>query len=378
MKLLFYPLVLLLALALPVQAGLPVPPAPQIEARAWLLIDVQSGQTLAQKDPDGRIEPASLTKLMTAYLALAAIKEGRLKLDQTLPVSEKAWRAEGSRMFLEVGKPARVEDLLKGMIVQSGNDACIVLAEAIAGDEAAFATMMNQQAKRLGMTASRFVNATGLPHAEHYTTARDLARLTAALIRDFPKEYTAYYSLKDYRYAGITQPNRNRLLWMDPNVDGVKTGHTESAGYGLIASARRDHRRLLSVVVGTRSEAARATESQRLLNYGFQFFETVKLYDANKPVTTLRLYKGTDSELGAGFPYDFHVSVPRGAARQLQAQVITQQPMLAPVSRGQKVGTLRLSLAGQPYADYPLLALESVGVAGLFGRTWDGLMLLFQ
>jgi D-alanyl-D-alanine carboxypeptidase (penicillin-binding protein 5/6) len=375
---LFSALLLFVSLALSAHASLPLAPAPQIEAKAWLLLDVQSGHTLAAKDADSRTEPASLTKLMTAYLALTALKEGRLKLDQTLPVSEKAWRAEGSRMFLEVGKPARVEDLLKGMIVQSGNDACIVLAEGIAGSEEAFAAMMNQQAKRLGMSNSHFVNATGLPDPRHYTTARDLARLATVLIREFPREYAAYYSLKDYTYAGITQPNRNRLLWMDPNVDGVKTGHTESAGYCLIASAKRDSRRLLSVVLGTRSDSARAMESQRLLNYGFQFYETVKLYDANKPVTTLRIFKGADSELGAGFPYDFHVTVPRGMAKQLQAQVITQQPMLAPVSRGQKVGVLRLSLAGQPYADYPLQALESVGVAGIIGRTWDSMMLWFE
>jgi D-alanyl-D-alanine carboxypeptidase (penicillin-binding protein 5/6) len=375
---LLYSLLLFLAAAIPVQAALPVAPPPQIEGRAWLLIDVQSAHVLAEKGANDRVEPASLTKLMTAYLTLAALKEGRLKLDQTLPVSDKAWRMEGSRMFLEPRQPAKVEDLLKGMIVQSGNDACIVLAEAIAGSEDGFVAMMNQQARRLGMSNSHFVNATGLPHAEHYTTARDLARLATALIRDFPKDYSAYYSLKEYRYAGITQPNRNRLLWMDPNVDGVKTGHTESAGYCLIASAKRDNRRLLSVVVGTRSDAARAMESQRLLNYGFQFYETVKLYDANKPVSTLRIYKGEDSELGAGFPYDFHVTVPRGSAKQLQAQIITQQPMLAPVSRGQKVGTLRLFLDGKPYADYPLQALESVGVAGLIGRTWDSLMLMFE
>lgn len=375
---LFFALLLSLSFALPAHASLPVAPAPQIEAKAWLLIDVQSGHTLAAKDADKQVEPASLTKLMTTYLALAALREGRLKLDQTLPVSEKAWRAEGSRMFLEVGKSAKVEDLLKGMIVQSGNDACIVLAEGIAGTEEAFAAMMNQQAKRLGMTNSHFVNATGLPDPQHYSTARDLVRLASALIREFPKEYAAYYSLKDYTYAGITQPNRNRLLWMDPNVDGVKTGHTESAGYCLIASAKRDARRLLSVVLGTRSDSARAMESQKLLNYGFQFFETVKLYDANKPVANLRLFKGADSELGAGFPYDFHVTVPRGMAKQLQAQVITQQPMLAPVTRGQKVGILRLSLAGKPYADYPLVALKSVGVAGIIGRTWDSMMLWFE
>jgi D-alanyl-D-alanine carboxypeptidase (penicillin-binding protein 5/6) len=370
-----------LSLALwPVAAfsALPTPPAPQLDAKAWVLLDTQSGSTLAAKEADRRVEPASLTKLMTAYLALAAIREGSLKPDQNLPVSEKAWRMEGSRMFLEVGKPANVDDLLKGMIVQSGNDACIVLAEAIAGSETAFVAMMNQQARRLGLRNTQFVNATGLPHPQHYSSAADLARLAASLIREFPAEYAAYYSLKDFRYAGITQPNRNRLLWMDPNVDGLKTGHTESAGYCLIASARRDKRRLLSVVLGARSDAGRAMESQRLLNYGFQFFETVKLYDAQAPVTQMRLFKGAENRVKAGFPHDFHVTVPRGTAKQLQAQVISQQPMLAPVAKGQRIGTLRLSLAGKPLADYPLLALEEVGVAGLLGRTWDGLMLLFE
>lgn len=368
---------LLFLLSLTAHAALPVPPAPQIEARAWLLIDANSGQALAQNAPDSRIEPASLTKLMTAYLSFAAIKEGRLSLEQTLTASEKAWKTEGSRMFLDPRTPAKVDDLLKGMIVQSGNDACITLAEAIAGGEDTFAAMMNQQAKRLGMTGSHFVNATGLPHPDHYTTARDLARLATALIRDFP-EFYKYYSIKEYSYGGITQPNRNRLLWTDPNVDGVKTGHTESAGYCLIASAKRDNRRLLSVVLGTKSDGARAAESQKLLNYGFQFFETVKLYNANQAVTTLRLYKGTSSELKAGFAHDFYVTVPRGTAKQLRAQILTQQPMLAPVSKHQAVGTLRLSLDGKPVGDYSLSALEGVPVSGLIRRGWDSLMLMFN
>jgi len=354
------------------------PPAPAIEAKAWLLVDVQSGQALAAKDADTRLEPASLTKLMTSYLTLQALKEGRLRLDQALPVSTKAWRAEGSRMFLEAGKTARVEDLIKGMIVQSGNDACIVLAEGVAGSEEAFVRLMNEQARRLGMTATQFVNATGLPASGHYSTARDLARLAAALIRDFPDAYATYYPLKEFTYAGIRQPNRNRLLWLDPYVDGLKTGHTESAGYCLIASATRDSRRLVSVVLGANNDQARARESQKLLNFGFQHYETVKLYEANSAVTSLRLYKGAANQLDAGFPYDFHVTVPRGAAAQIEAQVITEQPMLAPVSRGQKVGVLRLSLAGKHYADYPLMALKTVSLAGVIGRSWDSLMLLFH
>jgi D-alanyl-D-alanine carboxypeptidase (penicillin-binding protein 5/6) len=359
------------------QAALPVAPAPQIEARAWLLIDSASGLPLAEKNADAKVEPASLTKLMTAYLAFSAVKEGRLALDQTLPVSEKAWRAEGSRMFLDPKKPAVVDDLLKGMIVQSGNDACTVLAEAIAGTEDGFASMMNAMAKRLGMTNTSFMNATGLPHPQHFTTARDLARLSSALIRDFP-EFYKIYSLKEFAFNGITQPNRNRLLFIDPSVDGVKTGHTNSAGYCLIASARRENRRLLSVVVGANSDAARATESQKLLNYGFQFFETVKLYPANQTVSALRIYKGKSSEVKAGFPSDFYVTVPRGTSKRIQAQIITQQPLLAPVKRGQSLGTLRLTSEGATVGDYPLLALENVEVAGILGRGWDNILLMFK
>lgn len=358
-------------------AALPVAPPPQIEARAWLLMDSASGLPLAEKNPDARVEPASLTKLMTAYIAFSAIKEGRLKPDQALPVSERAWRAEGSRMFLDPKKPARVDDLLKGMIVQSGNDACIVLAEAIAGSEESFAHLMNQMARKLGMTGTHYMNSTGLPHPQHMTTARDLARLASALIRDFP-DYYALYAMKEFAYNGITQPNRNRLLFMDPSVDGVKTGHTDSAGYCLIASAKREQRRLLSVVLGAGSDGARAMESQKLLNYGFQFFETVKLYSANQPVSSLRIYKGKGSEVKAGFPADFHVTVPRGTAKAIQAQLITQQPLLAPVKRGQKLGTLRLSVDGKPVGDYPLLALEDVAVSGILGRGWDNILLLFK
>lgn len=357
--------------------ALPLPPAPQIEARAWLLTDLLSGQTLAEQAADARVEPASLTKLMTAYLVFTALKEGRLRPEQTLPVSERAWRAEGSRMFLDPRRPAKVDDLLKGMIVQSGNDACIVLAEALAGSEEAFAEMMNAMAKRLGMNNTHFVNATGLPHPQHYSTARDLTRLTAALIRDFPNYYT-YYAIKEFTYNGITQLNRNRLLWLDPYVDGVKTGYTSSAGYCLIASARRGERRLLSVVLGARSDNARAMESQRLLNYGFQAFDTVRLYKANQAVTRVKIYKGRQDEVRLGFSQDFYVSVPRGAGERIKAQLITQQPLLAPVTRGQPLGTLRLTLDGRPIGDYPLHALDNVAVAGWLGRTWDSILLWFQ
>lgn len=359
------------------QAALPVPPPPQINARAWLLIDTASGQALAEQAADSKVEPASLTKLMTAYLSFTALQEGRLKLNQMLTVSEKAWRAEGSRMFLEPNKPAKVEDLLRGMIIQSGNDASIVLAEGIAGSEEGFAAMMNQTAKSLGMTATHFMNATGLPHAEHYTTARDLARLATALINTFP-QYYKFYSEKDFTYNGIRQPNRNRLLYVDPSVDGMKTGFTESAGFCLIASSRKDQRRLLSVVLGAHSDAGRATESQKLLNYGFQFFETVKLYAADKAVSSLRIYKGSSSELQAGFTKDLYVTVPRGAIERLEAKLVTRQPLLAPVHRGQAVGSLRLSVDGELVGDYTLRALRDISVAGLLGRTWDSLLLIFK
>jgi len=368
---------LFFAVVLPAHATLPVPPAPQIDARAWILIDFDSGQTLAENSPDSKVEPASLTKLMTAYLAFSAIKEGRLTLKQTLPVSEKAWRAEGSRMFLDPKQPATVDNLLKGVIVQSGNDACIVIAEAIAGSEEGFATMMNAMAKRLGMNNTRFMNSTGLPHPEHLTTARDLSRLAAALIRDFPEYYTIY-SLKEFAYNGITQPNRNRLLFIDPSVDGFKTGHTNSAGYCLIASAKRENRRLLSVVLGAKSDIGRAMESQKLLNFGFQFFETVKLYSTNATVTSLRIYKGKASEVKAGFPHDFHVTVPRGTGKRIQAQMVSEQPLLAPIKRGQRLGTLRLTVDGKPVGEYPLRALENVPVAGILGRGWDNILLMFK
>jgi D-alanyl-D-alanine carboxypeptidase (penicillin-binding protein 5/6) len=366
---------LLLAFSLSAQAA--VPPGPKIAARAWLLLDVDSGHAITAHKPETRIEPASLTKLMTAYLSFAAIKDGRLKPNQNLTVSEHAWKAEGSRMFLNPQVPAKVDDLLKGMIVQSGNDASITLAEAIGGTEDDFAEMMNEQAKKLGMTGSHFVNATGLPHPKLYSTANDLAKLTMALIRDFP-EYYKYYSIKEFSHGGITQPNRNRLLWLDPNVDGVKTGHTDSAGYCLIASAKRDSRRLLSVVVGTQSDNARAIESQKLLNYGFQHFETVKLYKARQPVSSLRLYKGTANEIQVGFERDFYITVPRGSAKQLKAEIVSEQPMLAPISKGQQIATLRLSLNGKPVGDYALQALSGVGMSGIVRRAWDSLMLMIR
>lgn len=361
------------AQSLPAVVNNPVP-APALAANAWLLIDYQSGQTLAQEKPDERVAPASLTKLMTAYLSFSAIREGRLKLTQTLPVSEKAWKAEGSRMFLQPNQPAPVEALIRGMIVQSGNDACITLAEAIAGSEDSFAALMNQQAQKLGMKNTHFMNATGLPNPQHYTTARDLSLLASAIVRDFP-EFYPIYSLKEYRYNNITQPNRNRLLTMDPTVDGLKTGHTDAAGYCLIASAKRDQRRVLSVVLGTASDLARASESQKLLNYGMQFFETPKLAAKETAVAQLPVWKGEKNQLKVGFTADRYVTLPRGQAAKLTRQLLPNQPLVAPIQRGQVVGMMKVQLDGKPFADYPVVALETIPQGGVFTRLWDGMRL---
>ena len=357
--------------------ALPAPPAPAIEAKAYLLLDVNSGQILASRNAGDRFEPASLTKLMTAYLAFGALKQKSLKPDQVITVSTHAWKAEGSRMFIEPKKPVTVDELLRGMIIQSGNDASIALAEAIGGNEEVFAQMMNREAKRLGLASTNFTNATGLSDPQLHTTAQDLAQLAVALIRDYPEHY-AMYSQKEFRYNNITQSNRNRLLWLDPTVDGVKTGYTENAGYCLITSAKRGDRRLVSVVLGAASESARATESQKLLNWGFQFHDSVKLYAGNQPVTNLRIWKGASGMLKAGFTTDLYVALPKGQGDRLKATVESLQPLLAPVSPGQRVATLKLEIDGKPYRELPVVALEAVPLAGIFGRGWDTLLLLFK
>jgi D-alanyl-D-alanine carboxypeptidase (penicillin-binding protein 5/6) len=366
------PLFLLLLLSFPVFAD--IPPPPPVAAKAWLLYDVASSQVIASQAADERIEPASLTKLMTAYLAFSALKQKTLTPDKMLPVSERAWKAVGSRMYIDPKRAVSVDELLRGMIVQSGNDACIALAEAIAGSEEVFAQMMNREAQRLGLRNTNFSNASGLPDAKHYSTARDLALLAVALIRDFP-EYYPLYSLREYRYNNITQPNRNRLLWLDPNVDGVKTGYTENAGFCLIASARRGTRRLLSVVLGAGSDNLRAQESQKLLNYGFQFYDAIKLYDKGQAVSTVEVLKGSENRLKAGFPYDFYVSVPHGSADKVKAQLISQQPLIAPISSGQRIGTIKLSLEDRPIGEFAVVALENIAPAGFFGRMWDSMKL---
>ena len=362
-------LVLLLLPVLALAQQMPTPPA--LAAKSWLLIETGSGQELASQAPDERIEPASLTKLMTAYLTFSALKQGTIKIDQMVTVSEKAWKAQGSRMFIQVDTQVKVEDLIKGMIVQSGNDACVALSEAIAGSEDNFAQMMNREAQRLGMKATSFRNSAGMPDPQHYTTARDLAILAGALIRDFPEDYAKYYSLKEFRYNNITQPNRNRLLWLDPTVDGVKTGHTEGAGYCLISSSKRGPRRLLSVVLGTASDGVRAQESLKLLNFGFQFYDAVQLYAKDQAVSNLKIWKGTEKTLKAGFTSDFILAVPKGYAPRIKTELVSQQPLMAPVTQGQVVGTMKVSIDGKPFGDYPVVAIEGVPVANIFGRAID-------
>lgn len=367
-------LVSLLCFLLSASLHAQTPPAPSLAGNAWVLVDHNTGQTLAAHKQDERIEPASLTKLMTAYLAFSALKAGTIKMEQEVPVSENAWRMTGSRMFIEPRKPVTVEQLLHGVIIQSGNDACVALAELIAGTEEAFAHLMNEEARRLGMTNSHFANSSGLPDDNLYTTAADLALLASALVRDFP-EFYPLYSIKEYTYNGITQPNRNRLLWLDPSVDGMKTGHTKAAGYCLVSTALRGPRRLVSIVLGTESEGVRAQESLKLLNYGFQFFDTVRLYEGGKDVSQFRVWKGTENEVQVGFLQDFVMSLPKGQSDKIEAVLSSRQPVLAPIQKGQEVGTLKLSLEGKEIGEYPVVALVDVPQAGFFGRLWDALML---
>ena len=367
----------------PASQGLGAQGAPQIAARSWLLMDLTTGQLLAASDPDMRVEPASLTKLMTAYLAFNAIQEKKLALDTRPPVSASAYKAIGSRMFVDPASPATIDELLHGLIIQSGNDAAIILAETLGGSEEGFVKQMNAQAQNLGLKNTRFTNASGLPDAQHYSTARDLATLSARLIQDHPDFYKLY-AQRDYTYNGIRQPNRNRLLFIDPSVDGVKTGHTDAAGFCLIASSRRDQpglgvsRRLLSVVLGTASESARAIESQKLLNYGFSAFELVEIFPKGKPVGTYRVWKGAEREVKAGFNGSILITVLRGQADRAKADIERTEPLIAPIAKGQRLGTLRVKLDDKPVTDYPLIALNAVEQAGFLGRSWDTLQLWFK
>ena len=356
------------------QAGGPV--APTIAAASWVLVDTLSGQTLGASNPDERRDPASITKLMTAYVAFGALRAKTITPAQMVQVSQHAWKAEGSRMFIEPRKAVSVDELLHGVIIQSGNDASIAVAEAVAGGEEAFVAKMNEEAARLGLTSTHFTNSTGLSDPQHYSTAADIARLASALIRDYP-EYYPLYSQKEFRYNNITQANRNRLLWTDPYVDGVKTGHTEAAGWCLVASAKRGDRRLVSVVLGASSDSARAAESQKLLNWGFQAFDTVALYQSGKPVTTLRVWKGAKHDVNAGFVADRYLTLPKGKADKLALTLESKEPLIAPVLNGQPVGVVKVALEGQPVAQFPMIALEEVPLDNLWGRAVDTVRLWF-
>ena len=369
-----------IALALTAQAQMPLPP--EVAAKAYLLIDITANQVLAAKDPDMAVEPASLTKLMTAYLVFDALKSRKIELNQTLPVSERAWRMPGSRMFIDPKMRVPVEDLIKGMIVQSGNDATVALAEGVGGSVERFVQMMNDQAKVLGMKNSSYRNPEGLTESGHSTTARDLGILASRLIGDFP-EFVPYYAIKKFRYPGTpaaNDTNRNLLLFRDPSVDGLKTGHTNAAGYCLVATAKRDFahigsRRLLSVVLGADSENARANESQKLLNWGYTAFDAVKLFEAGQTVLSPAVWKGQAPVLKLGSFSPMIVSVPAGSAAQIKTQVARPDPLVAPFSKGQAVGTLKVMRGDQALVDVPLFALEAVEEAGVLGRAWDSLRL---
>ncbi|MGZ3158148.1 MAG: D-alanyl-D-alanine carboxypeptidase family protein [Burkholderiaceae bacterium] len=355
-------------------------PSPTLAAKTWVLVDVTSNQTLASQDPAMRIEPASLTKIMTAYVVFEAIRDKRLDLNQFVNVSVRAWKVDpsSSKMFIDPATPVKVNDLLYGLMVQSGNDAAVALAEAVSGTEDAFVTVMNRDAERMGMKATHFSNSHGLPSPDNYSTAQDLAVLAATLINDFP-EFYKIYSTKSYTYNKITQPNRNRLLWSDPSVDGMKTGHTEAAGYSLIASAKRSNgtndRRLISVVIGTTSDQLRAQESQKLLNWGFQNFDTVKLYAKGQAVATPEVWKGTRNQVKLGFTHDLYVTVPKGFAGKMQPVLERKDPLIAPIDENSRVGTLKMMVDGNVLVALPLVALEQVNQATFFGRAWDSVRL---
>lgn len=358
-------------------APLPTPAAPQTKAKSYIIQDFHSGAILAEDKADERMEPASITKVMATYVIFGELKSGQLKLGDQVLVSEKAWKMPGSRTFVDVGKRVSVGDLLNGVIIQSGNDATVALAEHLAGSEDTFADLMNQQAKRLGMTNTHYVNSTGLPDPQHYTTARDIATLSRALIRDFP-EYYEYYGVRKFDYNGITQYNRNKLLWRDPTVDGIKTGHTESAGYCLASSAVRDGMRLITVVLGDESEESRATSSMALINYGFRFFETHKLYAAGQPIKEVHIWKGASERLALGLAQDLYVTFPRGHYKKLKATADVQRDIIAPAGRHQRYGTLNLSLDDKVLVEQPLVALQAVESGGFFHRMADSMRLWFR
>ena len=352
----------------------PVPAPPQLTAGSYILMDFNSLDVLVEHNPDQRLEPASITKLMTSYVVFEELSKGKIKLDDTVIVSESAWRMGGSRMFIDPTMTPTVQELIRGMIIQSGNDACVALAEHIAGTEQAFADLMNHYAKQLGMTGSHFQNSTGWPDDAHYMTARDVAILSAAIIRDFP-DYYPFYAEKEFTFNGILQHNRNSLLFKDPTSDGLKTGHTENAGFCLAASAKRDGMRLISVVMKSASESARATDSQSLLNYGFRFYETVQLYQARTELASGEVWKGTADVVPLGLTQPLFVTIPRGRYGELDAQVKLLPELTAPLTADQVVGSIVVKLEDKVVASRDLVALNAVEEAGFFGRTWDGLRL---
>ncbi len=358
-------------------ASMPVPAPPQVAAKNYLLIDFNSGQILAEKGADAKIEPASITKLMTSYVVYSEIESGRLNLDEKVVISEKAWRMGGSRMYLDVNSKVSVELLLKGLIIQSGNDASVALAEHVAGGEDAFVDLMNQYAANLGMTNTHYKNSTGWPDAEHLTSARDIATLAKAFIRDFPERYKGY-SEKVFTYNNIKQYNRNKLLWRDKSVDGLKTGHTESAGYCLVSSAKRVDMRLISVVLGTDSEKARASVSQSLLNYGFRFYETHKLYAAGEALKQSRVWQGDKEKVALGLANDLHVTIPRGAYKQMDALMNIDANITAPLKKGSQLGEVRIVLNDDELASVPLIALQRVEKGSLFQIAKDYILKLFN
>ena len=367
--------VLLIALTTLAHGQSPAPP--EINASGFLLIDFDSDTALAAKDAEQRLEPASLTKIMTAYTVFHELSSGSIRESDEVVVSEKAWKTPGSRMFIEVNKRVKVSDLLKGMIVQSGNDASVALAEHIAGSEDAFANLMNDHARRLDMLDTHFVNATGLPDEQHYTTPADIAKVTAAMIREFPGYYELY-SVREFTFNDIRQHNRNKLLWRDDSVDGVKTGHTEAAGYCLVASAKRDTMRLISVVMGTESVKARSRESQALLNYGFRFFETHRLYGANSGLTRTRIWMGEREEVAVGLVEDLHVTIPRRQYDNLNARTELRSQVSAPIELGQKLGELVVELDGELIARRPLVALSPVAEGGLWRKAVDTVLMMLE
>lgn len=353
----------------------PNPTAPTIAAKSFILQDFASGRIIAEENADERLPPASITKLMTAYVVSHELDAGNINLTDEVLISEKAWRMEGSRSFIEVNTKVPVEALLRGMIVQSGNDAAVALAEHIAGSEETFAQMMNQYAQQLGMNDTNYRNATGLPDPDHYTTARDIATLSAAIIRDYPEHYK-WYAEKEYSYNGITQHNRNKLLWRDSSVDGLKTGHTQEAGFCLAASAARSDMRLIGVVLGTRSDNARAQEIQKLFNYGFRFFETHELYPAHTKIADSKVWKGSESTVELGLAKPLSVTVPRGHYKELVASTNIQQPVIAPIAEGAKLGEVEIRLGDELIAKQDLIAITGVAQGGWWRRLIDSLLML--